>query len=158
VVSSHHVNSEQSLILEGTAADLNTVGVGREAIQGALITISLIFGIPVLRSMAPEETARLMVYATRQLSMLEKGGFQRPGFRPASKKGRQVFILQGLPGIGRERARRLLEAFGSVEAVMRARADELEMVSGIGAKTAARIRWALNEAMAPYGDDLEFPI
>lgn len=146
------------LILEGTAIDLNATGVRREAMQGALITISLIFGIPVLRSMAPEETARLMVYAARQIGMLEKAGFQRAGFRPGSKKGRQVFLLQGIPGIGRERALRLLEAFGSVEAVMRAGADELQAVPGIGTKTAARIRWAVSEPIVFYEDGIPLPI
>ncbi|MBI5580726.1 MAG: hypothetical protein HY895_16360 [Deltaproteobacteria bacterium] len=50
------------LILEGTGKDAECLGMRREALQGALITISLILGIPVLRSMAPEETARLIVY------------------------------------------------------------------------------------------------
>jgi ERCC4-type nuclease len=146
------------LILEGTSKDLNESGVRREALQGALITISLIFGIPVLRSMAPAETARLIVYAARQVQVLEKGGFQRPGFRPKSKKGKQVFILQGLPGIGRERALRLLAAFGSVAAVIQAGADELQEVKGIGEKTARRIRWAVSESAECYGDEIDFPI
>jgi Fanconi anemia group M protein len=51
-----------------------------------------------------------------------------------------LFILQGLPGIGPARADRLLDTFGTVETVFTARAEELAEVSGIGEKTAERIR------------------
>jgi ERCC4-type nuclease len=139
------------LILEGTAKDAECAGVRREAIQGALITVSLILGIPVLRSMSPEETARLIFYAARQAQAVGKSGFPRPGYRPGSKKGRQLFILQGLPGVGRDRALRLLEKFGSVEAVIRAEREDLLAVEGVGAKTADRIRWAVSEKQALYG-------
>ncbi len=141
------------LILEGTGKDAESVGVRREAVQGALISISLLLGIPVLRSVSAEETARLIVYAARQLQAVGKSGFPRPGYRPGTKKGRQLFILQGLPGVGRERALRLLEKFGSVEAVIRAGREELLSVEGVGAKTADRIRWAVSEHQALYGYD-----
>jgi ERCC4-type nuclease len=138
------------LILEGTAKDAESVGVRREAVQGALITISLILGVPVLRSMSAEETARLIVYASRQLQAVGKSSCPRPGYRPRNKKGKQLFILQGLPGVGRERALRLLEKFGSVEAVICADREELLSVEGVGAKTADRIRWSVSEKQAPY--------
>jgi len=143
------------LILEGTGKDAESLGVRREAMQGALITISLIFGIPVLRSMMSGETARLIVYAARQFASIVKEGYQRPGYRPQSKKRRQLYILQGLPGVGHERALRLLEKFGSVEKVMCASRDDLLKVEGIGAKTADRIRWAVNEPIESYGAEAE---
>jgi len=146
------------LILGGTGKDAEGLGVRREALQGALITISLILSIPVLRSITPEETARLIVYAARQVASLGKEGYQRAGYRPKSQKGRQLYILQGLPGVGHERALRLLEKFGSVEGVMRAGLDELQAVEGIGAKTADRIRWAVSEKIEPYGDKTLFLI
>jgi ERCC4-type nuclease len=132
--------------------------VHREALQGALITISLILSIPVLRSITPEETARLIVYAARQTQFLGKASYPRPGYRPKTKKGRQLYILQGLPGVGHERALRLLEKFGSVEGVMRDSFDELQAVEGVGAKTADRIRWAVSEKTELYGDRTLFSI
>ena len=62
----------------------------------------------------------------------------------------QLFILQGLPGIGPEKAKRLLETFGSVNAVFQADADALQGVSGIGEKTANAIAWAIREAENGY--------
>ena len=141
------------LILEGGVNDAKSLGVRREALQGALITTSLILGIPVIRSMAPEETARLIVYAARQVQSIVKASCPRPGYRPKGKKGRQLYILQGLPGVGHERALRLLEKFGSVEAVMNASREDLLTVEGVGAKTADRIRWAVGEQLESYGDD-----
>ena len=146
------------LILEGSGKDAMALGVRREALQGALISISLILGLPVMRSLAPEGTARLIVYAARQLQSVEKAGFQRPGYRPKGKKGRQLYILQGLPGVGHERAIRLLEKFGSVEAIMSASREELLTVEGVGAKTADRIRWAVGEQLESYGADTLFSL
>jgi proteasome lid subunit RPN8/RPN11 len=44
-----------------------------------------------------------------------------------------------------------LERFGSVQAIMTASADDLAAVGGIGEKTAAKMRWAVQESTAAYG-------
>jgi ERCC4-type nuclease len=49
------------LILEGTSKELTETGVSREAMQGALITISLLLGVPVLRSKDPFEPTNLIL-------------------------------------------------------------------------------------------------
>ena len=138
------------LILEGTAVDTADLKMSRESMQGALITVSLILGIPVLRSKDPSETARLIVYIGRQIESLAQGGMQRHGYRPKGKHKRQLFILQGLPGVGPEKAGRLLDSFGSVEAVISASSGELQSVEGIGKSIADKIRWAVSERMSPY--------
>jgi ERCC4-type nuclease len=141
------------LILEGTGGALAMPGVSREALQGALIAIGVFHGIAVLRSADAEKTARLLVHLGRQVRRFARGGLPRPGYRPKGKRARQLFLLQGLPGVGPERAARLLERFGSVEAVVQAPPEALAEVEGIGEKTAARIRWAVDEAGAPFGND-----
>jgi ERCC4-type nuclease len=146
------------LILEGTAKDLSETGVSREAMQGALINISLLLGIPVLRSKMPFESACLILYAARQIRSITKGVFLRRGYRPRGKRKKQLFILQGLPGVGSERASRLLDAFGSVEAVVTATGEELQSVAGIGKHIAEKIRWAVSDQIQPYGIIDEFPI
>ncbi len=138
------------LILEGTGTMLASTGMGRGAIQGALVTVSLVLGIPILRSLDGEETARLMLYAGRQIHRIASGGLPRKGKRPRGKKRSQLEILQSLPGIGPERARRLLKRFGSVERVIAAGADELCEVPGIGRRIADRIRWVVSEEGVVY--------
>jgi DNA excision repair protein ERCC-4 len=142
-------NSEGVLIIEGTAADAVDIGVARESMQGALITVSLILGIPILRSKNPSETARLIVYIGRQIESMASGGIQRHGYRPKGRRKIQLFILQGLPGVGPERADRLLDCFGSVEAAISASSSELQSVAGIGKTIADKIRWALGKEMRP---------
>jgi ERCC4-type nuclease len=146
------------LILEGGGKDAGGLAVRREALQGALITISLILGIPVLRALNPEETARLMVYAARQALSAGKAGRLRPGCRPKGKKSRQLYILQGLPGVGEARAMKLLEKFGSVSGVMGANREELVGVEGIGPKLADAILGVVREKGASYGDNGRFQI
>lgn len=150
------------VILEGTARDLAASRMRREAIQGALVTLTVVLGLPLLRAKDPEESARLMRYAARQLRALHtvtpRDAYPRPlpAGRPKGKRKTQLYVLQGLPGIGPKRARRLLDAFGSVEAILTAASDDLTQVPGIGRTTAKAIRWAVSEqtkAYAPFGDD-----
>lgn len=132
------------LVLEGSAAEHSGSGVRHEAIQGALIAVSVIMGVPILRSDSPEETARLMLFAARQIRSAAVGGVPRHGWRPKGKRAVQLNILQALPHIGPTRAQRLLERFGSVQGVLNAEAHELSAVHGIGTGTATKIRWALS--------------
>ena len=140
------------LILEGTGRDLAKNNIRREAIQGALVSISLIYGIPVLRAMDEAETARLIRYATLQVRKIAGSSMRhRWGYQPKTKFRRQLFILQGLPGIGPKKAKKLLDRFGSVERIVAASMEELEMVDGISRKIAEKIQWAVHEPMATYG-------
>lgn len=143
--------SEGVLILEGTVSDMVEIGMTREAMQGALITVSLILGIPILRSKDPSETAKLMVYIGRQRESMAMGGVQRHGYRPKNKQKRQLFILQGLPGVGPERAERLLARFGSVEAAISASSSELQSINSFGKSVADKIRWSVSEQSQPFG-------
>ena len=138
------------VILEGTAGEAARHGMSREAIQGALISISVMMGIPLLRSRDAEESARLMIYTARQVSTTVSGAIARKGVRPKGKRRHQIEVLQALPGIGPARAKRLLDNFGTVEAVMHAGVEELALLPGIGTVTAQAIRWVLNEPENSY--------
>lgn len=146
------------LILEGTIKDTVGMGVTREALQGALITVSLILGIPVLRSRNPSETAKLIVYCACQIHSMARGGVHRPGYRPKDKRKKQLFILQGLPGVGREKPGRLLDTFGSVKAVVSASRSELQFVYSIGKSLAEKIKWAVSDQIQPYESVTRYPI
>ncbi|MEN8163520.1 MAG: ERCC4 domain-containing protein [Acidobacteriota bacterium] len=130
------------LILEGPPSNIK---MSREALQGALITVTMIFGQPVLRSQTPKETAWLMLTAAHQLSRSEA---QNPG-RKIRRKGRnrwkiQSSMLQAIPGIGPGKAKALLNSFGDIKALASQDVAEIMLVPGIGQTFAERIRWALN--------------
>ena len=137
------------LLLEGSEEDIAESSMTREAIQGALVTVSLILGIPVLRSRDAEESAKLMLYAGHQMGCVVSGAVTRPGYRPKSKRRIQLHILQGLPTVGPVRAARLLDAYGTVEAVIAADLENLTCVPGIGKGAAKKIRWAVSEPPPP---------
>ncbi len=133
------------IVLEGPPRATGELGVSRDALQGALITVSVFYGLAVLRAGDAAETARLLVYLGRQARRFAHGALPRPGYRPKGKRARQLFVLQGLPGVGPGRAERLLARFGSVQNVAQASAEELAAIDGIGESTAAKIRWAVGE-------------
>ncbi len=138
-------------ILEGQPADWTTLGVRREALQGALITLMMIFDIPVLRAADASETARLILYAGQQLARLrDPNHTPYRQIKAKRKRIRQLRLLQTLPGVGSERARLLLEHFGSIRACFEARTDELQKIDGIGPRTAQAILETIQEAAPTY--------
>ena len=146
-----------ALLLEGSSEDLARSGMRREAIQGALMQITLFMQIPVLRALDANESASLLLMIARHLQTLSPrkpvGPKRYRASRITRKEKQQLYLLQGLPGIGLTRARLLLEKFGSVEEVLTASERELQQVAGIGASTAKKIRWAVEEPKGGYGSE-----
>src|ERR1039458_4971178 len=66
------------LILEGPASEWAQRHIKRESVQGAMLTLSVVFGIPVLRSQDEEETAWLICYTARQLRTVSPTALNRP--------------------------------------------------------------------------------
>ncbi len=128
------------LLIEGRPAEPGMPGVSRAAIQGAILSLAMFLNIPCLRSLDASESAALIRFAANQLGRRMGRGVARHGWRPAGRRARRLFVLQGLPGIGPARADRLLETFGSIARVAQADAAALAAVPGIGDKTAAAIR------------------
>ncbi len=145
-----------ALLLEGSSDDLARSGMRREAIQGALVQITLFMQVPVLRALDATESASLLLMIARHLSTLSPrkpvGPKRYRAHRITRKEKQQLYLLQGLPGIGLTRARLLLEKFGSVEEVLTASERELQQVAGIGSSTAKKIRWAVEEPKGGYGE------
>ena len=79
-ISLSHLHNPCMIILEGTFKDVFKTQMNREAIQGALITLELIFKIPVLKAISPQESARIMIYAANQIYKHEMGiwSYKRP--------------------------------------------------------------------------------
>jgi ERCC4-type nuclease len=138
------------IILEGTSSDISGSKMRREAIQGALIHVSVVLGIPLLRSISPQETASLIVGTVRQVNNVANGMVTRHGTSPKGKRRRQLLILQGLPGIGKKRSKLLLEKFETIENVVEATYEELRAIDGIGDNIADEIRHVLSDRREKY--------
>lgn len=139
-------------IIEGAVDDWKSLKVARPALQGALISLMLVFDIPVLRSNGPEETARLLRYTGQQLIRARGDGcIPIRQIKAKRRSTRKYRVLQSLPGIGPDRAKRLLEHFGSVRACLAADAEQLSAIEGIGPTTARKIVETVEDTQAIYG-------
>jgi len=110
-----------------------------ESIRGVILSIQVIWYIPVLFSKSKEDTCRIFKILGKQEQVQTNLLTLRHGYRPKKLITRQLHIIQGLPNVGPLLAKRLLLYFGSVRKVMMADIDTLSTIEGIGKKKAERI-------------------
>lgn len=137
------------LIVEGP--DLYDVrDVHPNAVRGALVSLVVDYGASLLfASNATETTEILAIIAEREQS---RGGREvsvhgEKGGRTVAEQ--QEYVVSSIADIGPVTARSLLEAFGSVEAVMTANENELTEIHGVGEVTAARVRDVVGSSYDP---------
>lgn len=139
------------LILEGRQKDFNKTDFTAQAIQGVMVSISLGFKIPILRSKGIKETVSIMLQGYKQLTkdkLQEQRTYPRKG---NFKKGRdqnlkqKIHVLEGFPGIGADRANSLLDHFGSLKAVFNADFENLLNVPGFGRISARKFKDLLDQ-------------
>jgi ERCC4-related helicase len=142
--------SKPIVMLEGESL----TGSGRvrpEAMMGAYASVLVDYGIPLVWTQKPSETAQLMFAIARREQIQEKRSPRiMTETKPMAIKDQQEFIVASLPSIDRTRARRLLAAFHTVEHVFMASKQELMSVSGIGEKISEEIRRVLTEKYEPF--------
>ncbi len=134
------------ILVEGDPSRIDEVTGKGVQVRMALLSLALDYGIAVVYTGSPSESARVLYYlATRE---------QRDERRPVvvHRKPRldklwmqQLYVVQSLPGVGPRLAEKLLKAFGSIEAICRASVVELERVLG-----EARARQVYRVIHAPY--------
>jgi len=136
------------LIVEGGRL-YSSSGFHPNAVKGALCAMAVQFGISVLQTRTPEETAALLAAMARQEQVGLKEISLRPKRRASSLAQQQEYIVESLPGVGPKLSKALLERFGTVEKIFTASEQELEQVNLIGPKKARALREALSTPYAP---------
>ena len=131
--------SRPVLILEGQ--DLFTKrNINHNAIFGSFVSIVVDFGIPILSTKDSMETADLLqVMAKREQREDKKSVAVRGEKTSMSIKERQQFIVEGFPNVSAVIAKRLLDHFGSLRAIINASEEELREVNGVGKNIASNI-------------------
>ena len=133
------------LILEGNPLS-NERKIHPNAIRGALASVSLDYGIPILKTENNLETAEmLLAIAKREQITKNKSVAVRGKKKARSMNHRQEILIAGLPQINTQTARKLLKHFSSPEKIFTATREELMNVEGVGPKTAKRIRMLLSK-------------
>jgi len=138
------------LLIEGESFQTQR-NIAPEAVMGAVASVIVDFGVPVVWTRSPSETALLLLsIARREQSKGERRPRIRMERKPESLANEQEFVVAGLPLVDRVLARRLLRAFGSVEKIFLASEKELQNVEGIGKKISERIRKLVS---TPYREE-----
>ncbi|MGB4653156.1 MAG: DEAD/DEAH box helicase [Methanothrix sp.] len=126
------------LILEGR--DLYSRQVSPSSIQGALASVAVDYGVPIIPTEDQEDTASLI----RLLASREGREGREPklhGHKTArTLKEQQEYLISAIPSVGPSVAKNLLRHFGSIERVITASMEELQEVDMVGPKIAERIR------------------
>jgi DNA excision repair protein ERCC-4 len=127
------------VLLEGpTPAKMPDVHA--HALKGAVLSLAVMWRLPVIHARNPEDSLRILQLLARQLAKTDLGVLKRYDRKPKRLASRKLYMLQGLPGVGPALANRLLIHFGSVERVITADQGMLVQVRGIGPQKAQRIR------------------
>ena len=114
--------------------------VDPHAVQGAILSLAVMWRLPVLHSRDPEDSLRILQLLANQALRSEQLILRRYDRKPKRINSRRLYVLQGLPGVGPALAHRLLLHFGSVERVVTADDAALSQVRGLGPRKAALIR------------------
>jgi len=138
-------DSRTCLILEGTPERYPRLAIPNHAFQGALITVTLVFGVPVLRSATPEETADLILFAAQQLHRQAALPPRRIDARGGSLRRSQLLMLQAVPMVGPLRSEALLDTLGVPSQIANADVEILAEVDGIGPTVAANIQRVMQQ-------------
>jgi ERCC4-like helicases len=111
------------------------------AIRGALSSLAVDFNASILRTDGESETAELLATIARREQEVRDREISVHGEKSTKTLAeQQEYVVASIADIGPVTARSLLAEFGTVEAVMTAREDDLLEADGVGAVTAEKIR------------------
>ena len=133
------------LLIEGNPYNTSH-DISRQAIRGALLSVSVSWQIPIIFSSNPHDSANMLIMSGNQL-LQNNCQYLRKGHKPKRIKRKSLYFLQGLPSVGPSISNALLEHFGSPENVILASEEELMEIEGLGATKARRIRKFLSQKL-----------
>jgi len=129
------------IIIEGTDDIYSMRNVHANSIRGMLATIAVSYGIPILHSRNPKETAAfLQIIAKREQEETPKDFTLHAEKREMSLKEWQEYIVAAFPGIGAVLAKPILTKFGTIKKFVNASEERLQKVEKIGPEKAKRIK------------------
>lgn len=132
------------IIVEGESFEER---VKRSALLGALASLMVDYGIPVMFTRSTEATAEFLFAVAKREQLGEKREVRLLGERKAhTLSEQQQLVIECLPGVGPKRAKELLRYFYSVENVINATETELLELEGMGEKRAKDIKKVIKSA------------
>ncbi|MEM1578785.1 MAG: DEAD/DEAH box helicase [Archaeoglobaceae archaeon] len=126
------------------------------AVRGAIATIAVDFGIPIIRTKDEKETAEFLIaIARREQEEKKREVVEHYGKTKRTLKEEQEYLVSAISNVGSVIAKNLLEHFQTIEKIATASKEELMEVPKVGEKTATRIRALMT---TPYSEADKFDI
>lgn len=139
------------LLVEGHVSTAQSQ-ISEDALWGAISALAIYWHMHVIFSTDVAASAKLLERMWRHTT--EGLGYdvplrtRKPQVKPDGASAQ--YLVEGLPGVGPETARRLVSHFGSARAVFAASPLELRTCKGVGPKTADAIAGALDLHPSSY--------
>ncbi len=131
------------MIVEGNPLRTNSM-ISKPAVKGALLSITACWQIPVFYTSSKQETAKTILRLSQNEILSKRAPIARKA-KPKRLVNKQLFFLQGLPGISKKLSYDLLKEFKTIEQIMRADEISLQKIKGIGRTKAELIINFLHE-------------
>ncbi|MBN2459434.1 DEAD/DEAH box helicase [Candidatus Woesearchaeota archaeon] len=128
------------VVIEGEEDIYSQRKIHPNAIRGAIATIIVSYGIPLVHTKNARETTGLFLMIARREADPSKKDISLHSFKPLTDKDLQEYIVSSFPGVGSVLAKPLLKKFKSIRNLVNASEGELRQVDLIGDKKAKRIR------------------
>ncbi len=133
------------LLIEGEGS-LYCSNVHPNAIRGALASIAIDYGIPILWTDSMEDTAQTLFHiAKREQFNLKKDFSPHGSKKPMGLREAQEYVVSAIPNVGIMLAKNLLKEFGTIKAISLAEEKALKKVSKVGNKKAKSIKKLFEE-------------
>jgi DNA excision repair protein ERCC-4 len=139
------------LLVEGDSTEVEGLAKNLKSFYGAIANVSLAYGLRVLYTANPKETAVAIAELLNQARA--KPLARMPSELPPKAKSvpqQQLYLVSSMPGIGRRLAEKLLSKYGTPRRVMSLTAGELALTQGIGWKRAEKIKEVLDAKFTKY--------
>jgi DNA excision repair protein ERCC-4 len=139
------------LLVEGDSKEVKELAKNLKSFYGAIANVSLAYGLRVLYTANPKETA--LAIAELLSHARAKPLSRMPTELPPKAKSvpqQQLYLVSAMPGIGRKLAEKLLSKYGTPRRIMGLTAGELALTQGIGWKKAERIREMMDTKFTKY--------
>ncbi|RLE45062.1 hypothetical protein DRJ16_00525 [Candidatus Woesearchaeota archaeon] len=132
------------LIIEGEESLFEQRGLHPNAINGAIASIVVDYGVPIVWTKNKLETAHLLYAIAKREQSNNKKAVNLHAKKPKELCSQQEYVVSALPGVGSSMAKDMLKRFRTIRAIVDASVEELMQVPRIGKKTAEKIRSLLD--------------
>lgn len=141
---SNMTNIKSLLIIQGLNDIYSVRRIHPKAILGAMASITIDYGISIIQTRNPKETAQLLALIASREQFFGDRVKRLHVAKPKTLKEFQEYLISSLPGIGLRISRQLLKEFGKPVNIMTADISLLSKIKGLGIKKAQFIKQILD--------------